>query len=81
MFYLYTLPLARPAEAKIQMLTTSSRIVTILLKSLRLKSFVIVAEKFGGRFILLISNKPEILLSTRYPLIIPNPLVNFLFLT
>ena len=34
MFCLYTLPLARPAQAKIQMLTTSSRIVTILLKSL-----------------------------------------------
>ena len=36
MFCLYTLPLARPAHAKIQMLTTSSWIVTILLKSLRL---------------------------------------------
>ena len=34
MFCLYTLPLARPAQAKIQMLTTSSRIVTILLKAL-----------------------------------------------
>ena len=34
MFCLYTLPLARPAQAKIQMLTTSSQIVTILLKSL-----------------------------------------------
>ena len=30
---LYTLTLARPAQAKIQMLTTSSRIVTILSKS------------------------------------------------
>ena len=38
MFCLYTLPIARPAQAKIQMLTTSSWIVTILLKSL-LKSF------------------------------------------
>ena len=28
----YTLPLARPAQTKIQMLTTSSRIVTILVK-------------------------------------------------
>ena len=34
MFCLYTLPLARPAQAKIQMLTTSSWIVTIFLKSL-----------------------------------------------
>ena len=34
MFCLYTLPLARPAQAKIQMLTTSSWIATILLKSL-----------------------------------------------
>ena len=33
MFCLYTLPLPRPAQAKIQMLTASSRIVTILLKS------------------------------------------------
>ena len=40
MFCLYTLPLARPAQAKIQMLTTSSWIVTILLKSL-LKSLVL----------------------------------------
>ena len=31
---LYTLPLARPAQAKIQMFTTSSQIVTTLLKSL-----------------------------------------------
>ena len=36
MFCLYTLPLARPTQAKIQMLTTSSWIVTILLKSLGL---------------------------------------------
>ena len=35
MFCLYTLPLARRAQAKIQMLTTSSQIVTILFKSLR----------------------------------------------
>ena len=34
MFCLYTLPLVRPAKAKIKMLTTSSWIVTILLKSL-----------------------------------------------
>ena len=34
MFCLYTLPLARPAQAEIQMLTTSSWIVKILLKSL-----------------------------------------------
>ena len=34
MFSLYTLPLARHTSVKIQMLTTSSRIVTILLKSL-----------------------------------------------
>ena len=33
MFCLYTLPLARPAQAKIKMLTTSSPIVTILLKT------------------------------------------------
>ena len=33
---LYTLPLARPAQAKIQMLSTSSQIVTILLKYLGL---------------------------------------------
>ena len=34
MFCLFTLPLVRPAKAKIQMLTMSSQIVTILLKSL-----------------------------------------------
>ena len=34
MFCLYILSLARPAQAKIQMLKTSSGIVTILLKSL-----------------------------------------------
>ena len=34
MFCLYTLPLARPGQTKIQMLTTSSWIITILLKSL-----------------------------------------------
>ena len=34
MFCLYTLPLARPAHAKIQMLTTSIRIVTIIFKYL-----------------------------------------------
>ena len=34
MFCLYTLPLARPAQAKIQMLTASSWVVTILLKFL-----------------------------------------------
>ena len=34
MFCICTLPLARPAQAKIQMLTISSWIVTILLKSL-----------------------------------------------
>ena len=34
MFCLYTLRLARPAQAKIQMLTTPRWIVTILLKSL-----------------------------------------------
>ena len=39
MFCLYTLPLARPAQAKIQMLTTSSWSVTILLKSLGLYLF------------------------------------------
>jgi hypothetical protein len=34
MFCLYTLPLARPAQAKIQMLTTSSWIFKTFLKSL-----------------------------------------------
>ena len=38
MFCLYTLPLTRPAQAKTQMLTTSSWIVTMLLKPI-LKSF------------------------------------------
>ena len=45
MFCLYTLPLARPAQAKIQMLTTSSWIVTILLKSL-LKSLGFYLKKY-----------------------------------
>ena len=44
MFCLYTLPLARPAQAKIQMLTTSSWIVTILLKSLGLLYFKITGK-------------------------------------
>ena len=34
MFCLYTLRLARPDQAKIQLLATPSRILTILLKSL-----------------------------------------------
>ena len=41
MFCLYTLALARPAQVKIQMLTTSMRIVTIYLKSL-LKSLGLI---------------------------------------
>ena len=51
MFCLYTLPLARPAQAKIQMLTTSSRIVTILFKilfkNLRTLWYVLPYFKFG----------------------------------
>ena len=51
MFCLYTLPLARPAQAKIQILTTSSRIVTILLKSL-LKSLGLYWIRTNMRFII-----------------------------
>ena len=47
MFCLYTLALVRPAQAKIQMLTTSSWIVKILLKSL-LKSLGLFFFGFEG---------------------------------
>ena len=50
MFCLYTLPLARPAQPKIQMLTTSSWIVTILLKSL-LKSLGLYLSKKKDSFL------------------------------
>ena len=47
MFCLYILPLARTAQAKIQMLTTSRRIVTILLKSLGLLTILIKLVKWS----------------------------------
>ena len=52
---LYTLPLAKPAQAKIQTLTTSSRIVSILLKSF-LKSLglyqILMTLKFSQNYVL-----------------------------
>ena len=50
MFCIYTLLLVRPAQAKIQMLTTSSWIVTILLKSL-LKSLGLYLSKKKDSFL------------------------------
>ena len=52
MFCFSTLPLARPAQAKVQMLTTSSWSISILLKSL-LKSFKNVFTKLDITVVLL----------------------------
>ena len=60
---IYTLPLARPAQVKIQMLTTSTRIVTILLKSLLKSSDFTVAV--SNCFILKVSKyQKEIVVSS-----------------
>ena len=51
MFCLYTLPLARPAQAKVQMLTTSSCIVKLIPWNLVNLSYLYHNTKFLSKFI------------------------------
>ena len=59
MFYFYTLPLARPAQAKIQMLTTSSWIVTILLNPL-LKSLGLYQLNLYNKYLTVLHIKQSV---------------------
>ena len=71
MIFLYTMPLARPAEAKIQILTTSSRSVTIHFKSL-LKSLGLYNVQFLSTFLGVIQQLRGQNFANLWPLTIEN---------